>query len=45
MEVIHGMLESTKTGKVYEMTSHFERPAPLKPSNLVGTAQEATLND
>ena len=45
MEVIHGMLESTKTGKIYEMTSKFERPAPLKPSQYVGTAQENTLND
>lgn len=45
IEVIHGILTSSKTGKIYEMTSRCERPQPLAPSALSATAQEATLDD
>ena len=45
MEVIHGMITSAETGKIYEMTSHFERPEPLPLTNLVGTGQEDSLNN
>lgn len=45
IEVIHGIIESGETGKVYTMTSKFERPAPLPSSMLVGSAQEDTLNN
>lgn len=45
IEVIHGIQESCKTGKIYEMTTRCPRPEPLKPSMLSETAQEATLDD
>ncbi len=45
IEVIHAIEESCKTGKIYEMTSRCERPAPIRPSGLSETAQEATLDD
>ncbi len=45
IEVIHGIQESCKTGKTYEMTTRCERPAPLRPSALSQTGQEATLDD
>ena len=45
IEVIHGILESARTGKTYEMTSRCERPAPIRPSSMSSTAQEATLDD
>ena len=45
IEIIHGIQESCQTGKIYEMTSRCERPAPIKPSALSFTAQERTLDD
>jgi hypothetical protein len=45
LEIIHGIEESSKTGKIYEMTSKCERPAPLAPSAYSFTAQEKTLDD
>lgn len=45
IEVIHGIQESCKTGKIYEMTTKCERPAPIRTSALSETAQEATLDD
>jgi predicted dehydrogenase len=45
IEVIHGIQESCQSGKIYEMTTRCERPAPLRPSALSETAQEATLDD
>lgn len=45
MEVIHGIIVSGETGKTYEMTSRCERPAPIRPSSLSVTGQEATLDD
>ncbi|MBE6571670.1 MAG: Gfo/Idh/MocA family oxidoreductase [Ruminococcaceae bacterium] len=45
IEVIHGIQEACRTGKVYEMTTRCERPAPIRTSSLSETAQEATLDD
>ncbi|MCQ2456598.1 MAG: Gfo/Idh/MocA family oxidoreductase [Clostridia bacterium] len=45
IEVIHGIQESCKTGKIYEMTSRCPRPAAIAPSTFSETAQEATLDD
>lgn len=45
IEVIHGIEESCKTGKIYEMTTRCDRPAPLRASALTSTGQEATLDD
>lgn len=45
IEVIHGIQESCRTGKIYEMTTHCDRPAPIRPSALSESAQEATLDD
>lgn len=45
IEVIHGVLESCKTGKTYEMTTTCPRPEPLRTSALSESAQEATLDD
>ncbi len=45
IEIIHGIQESCKTGKIYEMTSRCERPAPIAPSAFSVTGQEATLDD
>ncbi len=45
IEVIHGIMESCKTGRIYEMTSRCERPAPIKPSAFSSTCQERTLDD
>lgn len=46
MEVIHGAIESQKTGMTYVMTSPFERPAPLATTIAAGiTGQEAVLDD
>jgi hypothetical protein len=46
IEVIHGSMESQKTGKTYVMTSSFERPAPLAITVAPGSSsQEAVLDD
>ena len=45
IEVIHGIQESCKTGKIYEMTTTCERPKPIAPSSLSATAQERMLDD
>ena len=46
MEVIHGSIESQKTGTTYVMTSPFERPAPLATTIAPGiSGQEAVLDD
>jgi len=45
IEIIHGIQESCKTGKIYEMTTKCDRPAPLRRSAYSQTAQEATLDD
>ncbi len=46
MEVIHGSLVSRETGRTYEMTSPFERPAPLATTIAAGpSGQEDVLND
>ncbi|MBQ8893871.1 MAG: Gfo/Idh/MocA family oxidoreductase [Clostridia bacterium] len=45
IEVIHGIQESCTTGRIYEMTTRCERPAPIRPSALSLTGQEATLDD
>jgi len=45
IEVIHAIEESCRTGKTYEMTTRCDRPAPLRPSALTATGQEATLDD
>ncbi len=45
IEVIHGIQESCKTGKIYDMISTCDRPAPIKPSAFSVTGQEHTLND
>lgn len=45
IEVIHAIEESGKTGKIYEMTTKCERPAPLEPSALTVSCQERTLDN
>ncbi len=45
IEVIHGIQESCKSGKIYEMTTKCDRPAPLRLSALSESGQEDTLND
>lgn len=45
IEVIHGIQESCKTGRIYEMTTKCPRPAAIRPSALSLTGQEATLDD
>ena len=45
IEVIHGIQESCQSGKIYEMTTRCDRPAPIRPSALSETGQEATLDD
>lgn len=45
IEVIHGIQESCRTGKIYEMTSKCERPAMIRPSAYAASCQEATLDD
>ena len=44
MECIHGMLESGKTGKIYEMTSHCDRPELLPMTTAAGNGQEIVLD-
>ena len=44
-EVMHGIWRSGDTGKIYELTSHCERPKPLRSLGLSGTAEEFTLDD
>ena len=45
IEIIHGIGESCRTGRIYEMTTRCDRPSPIRPSALSETAQEATLDD
>ena len=45
IEVIHGIQESCKTGKIYEMQTKCERPKPIRPSAYSSTCQERTLDD
>lgn len=45
IEVIHGIQESCRTGKVYEMTTRCERPQPIAPSAYPASCQERTLDD
>lgn len=45
IEVIHGIQESCKTGKIYEMTTTCERPKPIATSSLSTSGQEYTLDD
>lgn len=44
-ETVHGIWLSGDTGKIYELTSRCERPAPLRSLGLSGTAEEFTLDD
>ncbi|MDD3243777.1 MAG: Gfo/Idh/MocA family oxidoreductase [Eubacteriales bacterium] len=44
-EVVNGVQESCATGKVYEMKSHVERPAPLPDGFVSGTSAEACLDN
>ena len=44
-EVIHGIMESCNTGKVYEMTTKVERPAPLPSGYIAGSYIEACLDN
>ena len=45
IEIIHGIQESAKTGRIYEMTSRCDRPKPIAPSARSFTGQERTLDD
>lgn len=45
IEVIHGIQESCRTGKVYKMTSRCERPAMIRTSAYSASCQERTLDD
>ena len=44
-EVIDAIQESARTGKIYEMTTRCERPAPLATTSWSVTCQEAVLDD
>ncbi len=44
-EIINGIIESDRTGKVYEMTSKCERPAPLPSGFITGSFAEACLDN
>ena len=45
LEIIEGIQISSQTGKIYEMTTRCERPAPLHPSAWSPSCQEETLDD
>ena len=45
IEIIHGIQESCRTGKIYEMTTRCERPAMIATSAYSDTCQERTLDD
>lgn len=45
IEVIHGIQESCATGKIYEMTTRCQRPAPVPMSSASPTGQEAALDN
>jgi predicted dehydrogenase len=45
MEVIHGMLESAKTNRVYKMTTRCVRPKMRRTGTEIGNAQELSLDD
>ncbi|MBE6954885.1 MAG: Gfo/Idh/MocA family oxidoreductase [Ruminococcaceae bacterium] len=45
IEVIHAIQESCKTGKIYEMTTKCERPAPIAASAFSATGWERSLDD
>lgn len=44
IEVIHGIQESCKTGKIYEMTTKCDRPAAVPTSSASRTGQEGVLD-
>lgn len=44
-EIVQGILESSRTGQIYEMTSRCERPKMIAAAALVATGQEYTLDD
>lgn len=44
-EIIHGIWQSGESGQVYTMTSHCDRPKPLRPLGLQDTAEEYMLDD
>ena len=44
IEVIHGIQESCKTGRIYEMTTRCERPAPVPMSSASPSGHEAALD-
>ncbi len=44
IECIHGILESCKTGKIYEMTTRCPRPEMLPTTVAAGTGQEIVLD-
>jgi len=45
IEVIHGIQESCRTGKFYEMTTKCERPEPVPVSAYSSTGQERVLDE
>lgn len=45
MEIIHGMLESSRSNTVYQMTTTCERPKPRKTGVEIGNGQEVSLDD
>ena len=44
IEVIHGIQESCKIGRIYEMTTRCERPAPVPMSSASPSGHEAALD-
>jgi len=44
-EAIHGIIQSCETGQIYKMKSTCTRPAPLRPTQFYGKAQESILDD
>lgn len=45
IEVIHGIQESCKTGRIYEMTTKCQRPEAVPMSTASRTGQEAVLDN
>ncbi|MDR1177381.1 MAG: Gfo/Idh/MocA family oxidoreductase [Spirochaetaceae bacterium] len=45
IEIIHAIQESSRSGKIYDMTTNCPRPAPIAPSAFSATGQEYTLDD
>jgi predicted dehydrogenase len=45
IEIIHGMLESAGSNKIYPMVTRCERPKPRRTGVEIGSGQESTIDD